>query len=118
VAAACAAACAWTHAGHLFALHCLAGSKYEAALRKQHSSLNPRTAWASAPKSAGSNSKRRGAATKKNCTDDSGSEQEQQEPSRDGLEGLMMTAGLLGAARPMHLPHGSIETSRLKVSLT
>jgi U3 small nucleolar RNA-associated protein 18 len=106
----------------------LTGSQYEAALRKQHASLNPRTGWASRDAAAAAAAAKRG--RRSGFGADSEDEEEhdqqagpqQQEGGPEGLEGLMQRAGgLLGQSRGggggrgvARLPPGSIETARMK----
>ncbi|KAG2437578.1 hypothetical protein HYH02_011218 [Chlamydomonas schloesseri] len=88
------------------------GAEYEAALRKQHQALNPRTSWATRkPKQQ---KKRQGEA-------DEDEEQEDAEEAEVAAEAeaLLARAGGLterraGGASSRRLPPGQIETTRLK----
>lgn len=98
----------------------IAGSTYEAALRSQHTTLNPRTAWAKAPPTSGSGSWANRRAVGPTSGDGSGSGQGEggsgdEGPEGQGLEGLLSSAGGLLGTSTTRLAPGSIETSRLKV---
>eukprot|EP00198_Chlamydomonas_reinhardtii_P007035 XP_001696371.1 WD40 repeat protein [Chlamydomonas reinhardtii] len=88
------------------------GAEYEAALRKQHQALNPRTSWATRKAKQQEQKKRRG--------EDSEEDEEDAEEAEVAAEAeaLLARAGGLterragGASR--RLPAGQIETTRLK----
>lgn len=92
--------------------HLIAGAEYEAALRKQHQALNPRTSWATRKAKQQEQKKRRG--------EDSEEDEEDAEEAEVAAEAeaLLARAGGLterragGASR--RLPAGQIETTRLK----
>lgn len=88
-----------------------AGVEYEAALRKQHSQLHPRTDWAKA--GAAKRSRSRAGADGGFGADS----EEEEEAGAEGAEALLRSAGpLLGLSRGAgrKLPPGTIELSRLK----
>lgn len=82
-----------------------AGSAYEAALRKQHSSMNPRTGWAALD--------RKRPAKRSGGYGGDDSDAEEQEEGLE-IEGMMQSAGGLLASRSGRLQPGTIETTRLK----
>ncbi|KAF8072604.1 U3 small nucleolar RNA-associated-like protein [Scenedesmus sp. PABB004] len=91
----------------------LSGAEYEAALRRQHAKLNPRTGWAAAAKRAPGGAARGGGG--------GGGGDDAQEPDEETAErllasgsGLLLRGGGGGAARGGLLAPGTLELSRLR----